>query len=394
MREKHQQIFSQIEKANKILITFPALYNGDAIASSLALFLFLKKIGKKADIISVKDELTDHLSISSSFFSFLPGFNNIRSKAEDLKKFVISLDINNTKIKSLRYKNENNEIKFIISPKNGSFKPEDVKAYNMSGGYDLIITLDCPDLDSLGSLFDKNSQLFYQTPIINIDHHGENEEYGQINLINLNAVATSEIIFSLLNAKDGSLIDHDIATCLLTGIVIKTKNFKTANISPETLTLTSYLISKEARREEIVNQIFRSRNLRVLKLWGRVLARLSGSKNNKMIWSTITRADFIKTGTDSTDLSDVIEELIANIPEAEIIIIFYEDPKTENSENVGSNLLIHTPKNMSVDQLIKEYKPQGTNKFMRVETKKALKEIKREVIEMLDKKINKYNSWE
>ncbi len=387
MREKHQQIFSQIEKAQRILVTFPALYNGDAIASSLALALALKKMGKKTDIIATKDGLADHLSTPSSFFSFLPGFNDIRSNPDE--KFVISLDTSRAKIKSLRYKAEEKGVKFFITPKEGKFQREDVKTSNSSNDYDLIITLDTPDLESLGEFFEKDNELFYKTPIINIDHHGENEEYGQINLVKLNTVATAEIIYSLLSEKDMSLIDHDVATCLLTGIVVKTKNFKTANINPNTLSLTSALISKDARRDEIVKNLFRSRNLKVLKLWGRILARLSGLKNNKVIWSTINKVDFEKTGTDSTDLSDVIEELIINIPEAEVIMIFYEDPKGE-AEASGANLLIHTPKNFDILNLVREYKPKGTDKFMKIETQKALKEIKRDIIELLDKKINQY----
>ncbi|MBD3248015.1 hypothetical protein GF382_01840 [Candidatus Falkowbacteria bacterium] len=388
MREKQQQVFEQIKKAEKILITFPSLWNGDAISSALALSLLLKKLGKKADIMSAKNGLADYLSTPSSFFSFLPEFNSIKTEVGGLGKFVISLDTSKTKIKKIRYRKEDGSIKFFITPEQGKFKPEDVKASDNLNDYDLIITLDSPDLESIGELFEKNTNFFYNTPIINIDHHAANEEYGQINIIDINSVSTSEVVFSLIGSENEELIDNDISTCLLTGIVIKTKNFKTANVTPDTLFSTSKLIAKEARRDEIVNNLFRSRNLRVLKLWGRILARLSSLNNNKIIWSTINEIDFIKTETSSMDLSDIIEELMINIPEAEVIMIFYENPSVKDeSGRPQAEILIHTPKNMNLSDIVREYRPQGTDKFIKIEAKKALKELKTEMINMIDKKI-------
>lgn len=373
-------------------MVFPALWNGDAIASSLAFYLLLRKMDKSVDIVSTKDELSDVLSITSSFFSFLPSFQDIKNEVSYLGNFVIKLDTSKTKVNKIRYKSEDNSVKFLITPKEGVFNKENVSIESGLGEYDLVIAMDTPDLESLGDLFEKNTNFFYKTPIINIDHHSSNEEYGQINLINLNSVSTSEIVFSLITSENESLIDHDIATCLLTGIVIKTKNFKTANITPETLFSASKLIVKEARREEIVHKLFRSRSLRVLKLWGRILARLSGLKNNKIVWSTLNEVDFTKTGTDVTDLSDIIEELIINIPEAEVIIIFYENPnKKDEQGRPQADLLVHTPKNFNVRDVIRDYQPRGTDKFMKIEGKKALKEIKQDIISLLDKKIGGYD---
>lgn len=45
-----QQFFNIIEKSSNILITFPIDWNGDAISGSLALALYLKKMGKNVEI--------------------------------------------------------------------------------------------------------------------------------------------------------------------------------------------------------------------------------------------------------------------------------------------------------------------------------------------------------
>jgi phosphoesterase RecJ-like protein len=390
MLNQHQQIFEQIKKAKNILITFSANWSGDNIASALAFYLFLKKIGKKAEIISSKSETLAATEIKTKAFSFLPGFEEIKRIARDLNKFVISLNLTNAKIKGVKYRLEENEAKFIISPQKGNFSADDVKIETEGAKYDLIIILDTPDMESLGKFFTENTQFFYSTPIINIDHHSSNEEYGQINLIQINAVATSEIILSLLNSQEENFIEADIATCLLTGIISKTKNFKTPNITPDTLTATSQLISRQARREEIVNKLYRSRNIGVLKLWGIVLSRLTGAKNSQIIWSAVTNNDFVKTDTSKNDLNDIIEELIVNIPEAKVIIVFYE--AADANGKIATNFLVHSPKNINVLDLTRDYNPHGDEKFAEIETQRELEELKNEILDLIDKKINQISS--
>jgi bifunctional oligoribonuclease and PAP phosphatase NrnA len=385
MLSQHQQIFEQIKKAKNILITFSSRWNGDNIASALAFYLFLKKLGKNAEIISSKSEDGTAMEARSKAFSFLPSFSEIKRIGREINSFIISLNLAKTQIKGVKYRLESGAAKFIITPQNGNFSPEDVKIEAEEAKYDLIIILDTPDMESLGRLFSENTKMFYDTPIINIDHHSANEEFGQINLIQINAVASSEIVFSLFNSYENDFLDADIATCLLTGIISKTKNFKTSNITPDTLSATSALISREARREEIVNKLYRSRGIGVLKLWGTILSRLTYSKNGQIVWSSVTNNDFIKTGSSKNDLNDVIDELIANIPEARVIIIFYEAADAEGK--ITTNFLVHSPKNINVLDLTRGYNPRGDEKMAEIETKKQLEEIKEEIIELIDKKI-------
>jgi len=388
MLTSKEQIVEQVKKAQSILIAFSSHWNGDNLGSALALYLSLKKIGKKVDVASSKFEGSLAIDGKAKSLSFLPGFPDIKRTIRDLNKFVISLSTDKTKIRGVKYRLENDCLKFIVSAKKGNFSPADVKIESEGGKYDLIITIDTPDLDSLGSLFAENTQFFYETPVINIDHHAGNDEYGSINLVRINSVSTSEIVLSLLESWPDLRIDGDVATCLLTGIIFKTKNFKTANITPDTLAATSSLISKEARREEIVNRLYRSHNLSSLKLWGLVLSRLSASAGNAIVWSMVTTNDFLKTGANKNDLGGIMDELAINIPEAKILAIFYENSGKDGS--AGTNFLIHSPKNVNLLDLIKEYNPHGDERTAEVETTKKMDETRGEVIRLLEKKMAQY----
>jgi len=386
MLTQEQQIFEQIKKASNILITFKKTWNGDAVASALAMYLFLKKMDKQVDLVAEKFSL-------DKLYSFLPGYTEIKNSLLNLRKFIISLDITNTKVSQIKYKQEESKLNFIISPKDGFFTESDITSGASGFKYDLIIVLDTPDLESLGRIYDNDTEFFYQTPIINIDHSSTNEEFGQINFIELTAVSTSEIVFSLFESFGRDLIDENIATCLLAGLIAETKSFKTNNVTPRALMAASALMSLGARREEIVNNLYRSKSLNVLKLWGRVLARLSSTLDNKLIWSTLSAADFLKTSSTEKDLTDVIDELIISIPQAKVIAIIYENQNEAASPPVQpsnqANLLLYTIKNLDSLSLAKEFNPSGTKSLSRAVINLPIAEAEKNIITAIQEKLNK-----
>lgn len=372
-----EQIFDQIKKSQNILITFNKNWNGDAVASALSFYLYLKKINKNCDIIAEDYKQKD-------LFNFLPGFSEIKNSFESLRKFIITLDTTNTKIEKIKYKQNENSLDFIIFPKNGFFKQDDITTKSGKFKYDLIISIDSPDLESLGSVYEFDTEFFYDTPVINIDHKSNNENFGQINLIELTSVSTSEVIYNLLSEQSNEIVDEKIASCLLTGIIIKTKNYRTNNITPKMLSTSSKLIAIGADRENIVNKLYRSRSINVLKLWGRVLARMTSSLNNGLVWSMLTKADFEKTGTVKNDIPEVIDELISNIPEAKIVVIFYE---ANGEDNPKTEALIHSIKNINPFDLIKKWRPQGEQNLAKININKKLKDVELEIISHIKEKL-------
>lgn len=384
MLNQEQQIFEQIKKAKNILVTFNKTWNGDAIASALAMYLIAKKLQKNIDIIA------DRFSINS-LFSFLPSFDKIQTSIINDNKFIISLNTTKAKVGQVKYETKDNALEFIISPKEGFFKPDDVKINSNNFKYDLIIVFDSSDLESIGEIYDNNAESFYKVPIINIDHHSTNEQFGQINQVELTAIATSEILFNLITGYSRDLIDEDIATCLLAGIIAKSKSFKTQNITPQSLAISSQLVAMGAKREEIVNRLYRSRSLNVLKLWGRVLARLSSSTDNSLVWSVLTASDFEKTESNENDLKEVIDELIINIPNARTAILIYETPidKNNKQENNTIKALLYSVKNINVFNLAKKFNPAGTRDFVKIEINKPLVEAETDIINSISTELDK-----
>jgi len=374
-----QQIFEQIKKANRILIALPDTRDGDAVASAAALFLMLKKMDKQADIVAADN--------SEGAFFFLPGASGIKNSMDNAGQFIISVGLGSAKIDSIKYKVEDKNLKFIITPSQGRLKAENVLFDADIMSYDLIFTLNASDLESMGKIYQTDPELFFRTPLINLDHCAENEDFGQINMVDLTAVATAEILFNLIVRLDRNLIDEDIATCLLAGIISATKSFKTENITPGSLLSSSELISMGGRREEIVNHLYRSRPLNVLKLWGRVLARLNGDLDEKLVWASLNVFDFQKTESSEKDLDEIIDELIINIPKARVIIIIHETSEKENK--IATKALIYSVKTIDARDLAKEWRPAGNKKMALIKINKPIIEAEKEIIQAIKSKLVK-----
>ncbi len=402
MLNNYQQVAELIKKSENILITSSRNKDGEAVTGALGLSLALIALNKNCEVLIGLDEKRDYFQKSLNIFSFLPGFEKIKKDPNSLQQFIISLDTSHASVKHIKYKMGNGSLKFFITPKQGTFTSDDISTDISSTGYDLIITLNTQDLESLGEIYEINTKFFYNTPIINIDNHSGNEEFGAVNLIELTTTSTAEILYSILNKYFDNIINEDISTCLLAGIIYKTKSFKTLNITPQALQITSRLISLGGRHEEILNNFYRSKNLNSLKLWGRVMARLSGVNNNQLLWSTLSHTDFLKTEASKNELPEILDELKLSISNTEIIAIFYEDPedKTISSgvpENKTSDqtstpycpakIIVYSGKNINLLDLLQEYKPTGYEKLIEIKTDMPIQQAKKEIINYLQQKL-------
>jgi len=290
------------------------------------------------------------------------------------------LDVTKKQLDEFSYNVEKDKLNIFITPKQGIFNSDDIKTSNSDYKYDLVFVLDTPDLESLGKIHEKHTDFFYNTTVINIDHNAQNEHYGQINLTNLNAVASSEILYELFDSFEKKLVDSEIATCLLTGIIAKTRSYKTPNVTPKTLNISSELMALEADREKIVKNLYRTRSIATLKLWGRVLARLHSDSEVKIAWSMLNSHDFVEAGADKEDLPDVIDELISTMPGIEIVALIYQ----MEAEKICC--IVQTLKDLNALYLTKQFTPTGSKNQSRFNIeKKTLPEAEKEIIETIKK---------
>lgn len=344
------QAVELLNRSKNILICLPARPSSDAIAGGLGLFLSLEKLGKRALIVCNQFELP-------SSHSFLPRSDAIKHELKNIRQFVITLDVSRVAVEELSYNIEGKKLNVYITPRDGFYDARDVTT--SSGGYtfDTVIVVDAADLEDLGELAAANAEFFFRTPLLNIDHKAQNTQFGAVNLVDLTATSTSEIIFELMKALGFNVLDEQIATTLLTGIISKTKSFQTPTVTPRSLAIASHLIASGARREQIIDNLYQSKPITTLKLWGRALARLQHRFDGKFVWSLLNEQDFTKAGADEDELPRLIDDLIVNIPSAEVIALIYSDTKGSG----GITVLASTTKPRDLKKLFPQSRSLGQN---------------------------------
>ncbi|HRY52245.1 MAG TPA: hypothetical protein P5089_00120 [Candidatus Portnoybacteria bacterium] len=317
MLTPQQQALDLIQKSHNILIALPESLNGDSLGSALALQGALKKLNKKAEI-ACADNLPEKLK-------FLIGADSIKKDLSALRDFIISIDTSQNKISRLRYETASNVLKiFLATPQ--KIQQQDIKLESGPFYYDLIITLDAPDLESLGQIFISHSELFFNKSILNIDHKAGNEYFGEVNLVEPTAAACAEIVAGLIEKLGQDLlIDAAIATSLFTGLIVKTNCWQNAKATPQALNLASALIIKGADQETIIKYLYKTKPLNCLKLWGRLLGRLEFNEQQKIAWLFSQKEDFAATNTTPDDLPFVLDELYDLFPMINLSVVFWQN---------------------------------------------------------------------
>jgi nanoRNase/pAp phosphatase (c-di-AMP/oligoRNAs hydrolase) len=308
-----QQAIDVLQKNNRLLIILPENLNGDALGCALALNEAFKNSGKKIDIVCT-GEIPEKLK-------FLIDQEIIKNKLTPWRDFIISIDTSVNKISRLRYENNSGILKiFLTTPQ--KVEEKDVKLESGQFFYDLIIAIDAPDLESLGRVFEENTELFFNTPILNIDHKASNEYFGEVNFVEPTAASCSQIINSLFEGMKISPTEK-ISTALLCGLIIKTQSFQNSKTTPQALGLASFLINQGANQEKIIYHLYKSKPLNKLRLWGKLLSRLDFDEQRKIAWLLSQPDDFTQTKSTVGDLPFVAEEIFETFPQVDLVFILW-----------------------------------------------------------------------
>lgn len=243
-----QQASEAIRQANNILIITGQHPSIDQVASTIALAAILRKFGKKVSAV-ISDSLPQQLS-------FLEPTKLDRSMS-GLRDFVLKVDVRKAELDKLRYEVENDKLNIYITPFRGSFAPSDVTFDYGNYQYDIVITLGVPTRARLDRIFDLNQSVFADLPIINIDFHRSNENYGAVNLIEGNAASLCEILVALAESLQNGIIDEDIATALLTGLMASTDRFTATHTTSKSLTVAAQMMAAGARQQAVVKGLYK-----------------------------------------------------------------------------------------------------------------------------------------
>lgn len=237
-----------IRQAQSILVVTGQHPNVDQVTALMALGAVLRKLDKKVSAI-ISDSVPAQLS-------FLPT-QQIDKSLEGLRDFILKVDLSKAEVDKLKYGISDGKLNIHVTPFRGKFTPGDVTFDYGDFQYDLAIVLGVPTRSRIDRVISDNPQFFDSVPVVNIDFHRSNEQYGAINLIEPNASSLSEILVALAESLQNGVIDEPIATMLLTGIISSTDRYTASHTSAKSLTVSAQLMAAGAKQQEIVKALFR-----------------------------------------------------------------------------------------------------------------------------------------
>lgn len=172
---------------------------------------------------------------------------------------------------------------------------------------------------------------------INIDHHISNAQgSGDINVIKPEVGSTAEILYELMEEER---LDEDVAVALYTGMIHDTGIFQYSNTRPETLRIAAKLIGFGFDFSKIIEESFYQKTYLQNQILGRALMDSVRIMDGRCIYSCVDRnmMDFyqVKQG----DLDGIVNQL-RNTKGVDCAIFLYEIGQTEFKVSLRSNELV------------------------------------------------------
>lgn len=261
-------LLKECEGAKTIGISAHIRPDGDAIGSTMALYLYLKKVFAAAQVklfLETPPDCFDHL------------------------KFLSEID----------------------------------STYEWEGDFDVFFALDAA-ADRLG-----RAESFFGNAKkkINIDHHISNKDgCGDVNLVRPEIGSTAEVLYGLMEEK---YLDQDIAVALYTGIIHDTGVFQYSNTTPETLQIAAKLLSYGFPFPKIIEESFYQKTYLQNQLMAKALLAGKRYLDDRCIASHIDKATMEEYGAVSSDLDGIVNQL-RNTKGVDCAIFMYELGKTQD----------------------------------------------------------------
>jgi len=260
-----KEAYDLMMQSKRLLIVAHQKPDGDTSGASLTLLHWLREQGKEAEVFCLH-KIPEHLS-------FLPNAHEVKTHPELFEE-----------------------------------------------AWDTIIVCDSGDLHYAG-VAEYIESLKSKPTIINFDHHASNKLFGEVNLVNITASSTAEVVFQFLQEHQVELT-KPMAICLMTGVFTDTGGFSNAATNKQALEMASVFVKKGASIPEIHRATIANKRIPVMKFWGKVMARLKQTKEG-IAYTYVLQRDFIETGIDPEEM-DGLSNYLSQLNDARAVIVFSE----------------------------------------------------------------------
>ena len=241
-----QQVVERIRQSTSILVAVGNNPSVDALAASLGLSLMLNKMNKHTTAVFSGQ--------TPPALQFLEPNKTFESNVDALRDFIISLD--KEKADRLRYKVEDDVVRIFITPYKTSISEKDLQFSQGDFNVDLIIALGVEKRDELDKAIVAHGRILHDATVVTINANSQKSSLGAIDWNDAAASSLCEMLVGMSETfQQPGLLDTQISTALLTGIVAATDRFSNPRTSPRVMTMAAQLMAAGANQQLIATNL-------------------------------------------------------------------------------------------------------------------------------------------
>jgi bifunctional oligoribonuclease and PAP phosphatase NrnA len=168
----------------------------------------------------------------------------------------------------------------------------------------VVIFLDCGNIDRMpvDFLHDADNR------VINIDHHHDNTRFGTVNLVDVHASCTAEIIYDLAGLL-GVELTTEIANALYVALVTDTGKFMYENTDARSHRMAAGLIEAGVEVNDVYRRLYEHAPIEKLRLLAHALERIEILDGGRLAITYISQEDYASTGASEALTEGIIDHL-------------------------------------------------------------------------------------
>lgn len=242
-----QQIVEKIKNSTNILVTVSADPSVDELSAAIGLTSMLNGLKKHTTAV-----VSGNVPPAITFLEPAKTFENT---VDSLRDFIIALD--KEKADHLRYKVEGDVVKIFITPYRTTITQDDLEFSQGDYNVELVLALGVKDKDNLDKALQAHGKIFHDATVATLSCGDAPSKLGDVNWHEPNASSISEMLVSVSEALKGDspILDEQIATAFLTGIVAATDRFSNNKTSSKVMTMAAQLMAAGANQQLIAAKL-------------------------------------------------------------------------------------------------------------------------------------------
>ncbi len=166
------------------------------------------------------------------------------------------------------------------------------------------IFLDCGNIDRMPVDFLNEGA----HEIINIDHHHDNTHFGDLNLVDVDASCTAEIVYELALLL-GVRISPEMASALYVGLITDTGKFMYDSTNARTHRIAADLIDAGVAVDDTYRRLYEHVPIEKIRLVARALNSIQRHCDQRLVLAYITAEDYEATGAGEEMTEGIIDHL-------------------------------------------------------------------------------------